>query len=270
MKKCIPASLVLVILLAVGAMAAGQPAKLPAWWNGNTNPPAGPDETPPPLDDWVHQPDRTAITYGQLKVVATHARDYLNSVLADVGGAGTKVDEALASLNDPTTIPDDSAPAPQAQLQAITQPFYERLVAAGYDTKANLAASGLGADWASNFPWPDPPPGPDDAAYDANAYATWQQAQAAPANLGQLKVDFSFDLDSRTTKVALAGSQAGLSGKSGTRTGDTAGSKAGDDEAGSLDKGKAAVAGGKAGGNIAGSLVDDNAGLALIVLTPLE
>ncbi|CAN5539928.1 hypothetical protein BH09VER1_BH09VER1_23980 [soil metagenome] len=67
------------------------------------------------------------------------------------------------------------------QLKAVSKPYYDLLLSYGYNTKANLIAHGAPSDWAYDYPW-NP--------------STDVSANYAPANLGQLKLVFSFDLTS--------------------------------------------------------------------------
>jgi hypothetical protein len=63
-------------------------------------------------------------------------------------------------------------------LKAVAKPFYDRLLAIGFDTRQSLRDHGA-LGWSFNYPW-------DPATPVAENYA--------PANLGQLKWVFSFDL----------------------------------------------------------------------------
>jgi len=68
------------------------------------------------------------------------------------------------------------------QLKALATPFYDFLVREAPTWLPLLfETNGLGSDWPHNYPWiPDDPANPDPENY-------------APANIGQLKLAFSFD-----------------------------------------------------------------------------
>lgn len=119
---------------------------------------------------------------GQLKHVAKMAKSYLDSNLA--GGSGTAVSslvEGFVTGTTPEQIAANYAPLNIGQLKAVAKPFYDRLIEAGYDTKANLIERGL-TGWTHDYPW------------DPAAQAAQISDNYAPANLGQLKLVFSFDL----------------------------------------------------------------------------
>ncbi len=125
---------------------------------------------------------------GQLKNVAKKAKAHLDANLA--GGAGSGVDALVAGFEPRSGqgytqaeiegfLAENYAPINLGQLKAVGKVFYDRLKAAGYDTKGNLVAHGYPAGWNFEYPWN---PG------------TAVEENYAPANVGQLKVVFSFDL----------------------------------------------------------------------------
>ncbi len=206
---------------------------------------------------------------GQLKDWALDTRDYLDSTLAADGGAGQSVTDAVNALDDS----DPATPATVAQFRSVMQPIYDRLIAAGYDTKASLIAHGAGADWVFNYPWPDTPAGPNDLTFDADAYAAWFQQQANVVDLGQARLALSFDLSGLTLTAKVIGpADGGISIRKNGHAGNAAEVEAtanGNDDSSTAKNGSATIA--KASGASAPAMqVVDNSELSLIVLTPLE
>jgi hypothetical protein len=102
--------------------------------------------------------DFAPATAGQLKWIATNAMDELNEHLP--GGAGTQVNAFVSGF----TSSNNYVPVLIGHAKTVAVPFYNRLIAVGY---------------ATNYPWlasTNPP----------NDYA--------PANIGQVKKLFGFDL----------------------------------------------------------------------------
>lgn len=117
---------------------------------------------------------------GQLKHAAKQAKAHLDANLP--GGAGTAITTLVTGFGSNLTAEQrdaNYAPINLGQLKAVAKPFYDRLLSAGYDTKANLIAHGYPANWAFNYPWNPATPAEDNYA---------------PANIGQLKAAFSFNL----------------------------------------------------------------------------
>ena len=117
------------------------------------------------------------LNVGQLKNVAVKAKRHLDQALPTAGGAGTGVNAVVNSLHsDPST---NHAVANLGQLKAIAKPFYLRLIAVGYNPNLNLKSHGYPGDWDSLFPW---------------KVSTPKEDNYRPANIGQLKMVFSFSL----------------------------------------------------------------------------
>ncbi len=164
----------LCILVAVAGLISADAAS-PSWWvlSGTAN-------------------NYAPANLGQLKYIAKQAKSHLDSNV--VGGAGTGISTLVGSFEPRTGqgytqpeidafLAENYAPINLGQLKYVAKPFYDRLLAAGYDTKANLIARGL-TGWTHDYPWdPETPP----------------EENYAPANLGQLKLVFSFDLASFDT-----------------------------------------------------------------------
>lgn len=166
MKKLLLISVALIVAFSMVVMA--DPSDGPTWWHtGNTT---------------IIDGNSTANNYapanlGQLKNVATKAKTYLDTQLSSVGGAGPVIDAMVSGFSNNTTV--NYQPINLGQLKAVARPFYDRLLKMGYDTRANLIANGYNGSWAYYYPW-DP--------------ATNVSVNYSPANLGQLKMVFSFDL----------------------------------------------------------------------------
>lgn len=168
---------VLVVLLAGSVCARSEN---PSWWTEG--------EVIDPGASHDVGANYAPVALGQLKNMALYAREHLEANLP--GGAGSTVD-ALVDGFEPvdgvtyTTPQLDAIQANQykainlGQLKAVVKPFYDRLDAAGYDTNGNLLLHGYPASWSHVYPW-----NPSTAVSE----------NYKPANLGQLKMAFSFDL----------------------------------------------------------------------------
>ena len=183
-----PLGLLFVFLLAGAPLLLASP---PAWWS---------DSATKILD--AENPATTADNYapanlGQLKNVAKQAKAHLDTKLP--GGSGTAINILVSSFEPRSGqgytqeqidafIADNYAPVNLGQLKAVAKPFYDRLLAFSYDTKANLIAHGFPTSWTSNYPW-NP--------------ATAVSENYAPANIGQLKAVFCFDLSAPTGQLPV-------------------------------------------------------------------
>ena len=105
--------------------------------------------------------DYAGATLGQIKWFATNACAELEAVLP--GGAGTSLWSLVAGFSHS----NNYVGVTLGQLKAVAQPFYDRLIAAGY---------------MNGYPWTS---------------ATTDDFDRAGANLGQVKYVFSFDLTRR-------------------------------------------------------------------------
>ena len=172
MKRLFPA---LFLLLSVALL----PAPPPAWWTDSGTAIVDPDAEPS---------NYSPANLGQLKHVAKQAKVHLDERLP--GGAGAAINGLIESFEPRADqgytqqeiddfIAENHTPANLGQLKAVAKPFYNRLLSVGYDTKANLIARGYPSNWSYDYPW-NP--------------ATPLEENYAPANLGQLKLVFSFDL----------------------------------------------------------------------------
>ena len=159
-------------ILAVGLLTLGLSvaAAPPAWWtNSGTK-----------IVDSQWQPNNFGpVNQGQLKNVATQAKKHLDIALAGfhdaqgITGAGAAVNALVAGFqNNPNT---NYAPANLGQLKAVAKVFYDRLNEVGY-SKDEIPA---GRDPVTAYPW---------------TAATSDDTNYSPANIGQLKRVFSFDL----------------------------------------------------------------------------
>lgn len=187
MNKRFHIGLALVLMLAAARAFADPPAYpvnqqiyYPPWWYDydlvDQNPTAVINNYAP-------------VNIGQLKNVAYAAKLYLDAQLASVGGADiagvTVGNQTIANF----TVYDSTNPGANyqvvqlGQLKAVAQHFYDRLNAVGYNTTLNLVNHGYPSNWAYAYPWN--PSTPTTSNY-------------APANIGQLKAVFSFDLSNFT------------------------------------------------------------------------
>jgi hypothetical protein len=167
----------LAVLSALGSTIHAVP---PSWWSAN--------ETRV-LEATGFAQNYAPANLGQLKHVATQAKRYLDLTLINVGGAGASINNLVASFEPrqgqgytPPQIAAlkaaNYAPINLGQLKAVAKPFYDRLIEIRYSTKGNLITRGYPSNWAFNYPWN--PNTPISANY-------------AVANLGQLKMTFSFE-----------------------------------------------------------------------------
>jgi hypothetical protein len=163
----------------------------PQWWVDSHlvagQPPAPAD---PGYPAWV-QSNYAPANLGQLKNFAYQAYLYLNIKLAAVGGAGPALDNLMLSLNGTSSKsnPANYAPVNLGQLKAVAKPFYDCLIATGYNTTQNLVSLGV-TGWTQPYPW-----------YSNTSVAL----NYAPVNLGQLKLVFNFDFGSSQVTVDAYG-----------------------------------------------------------------
>ncbi len=179
----------LVTLLCASAWVWADPP--PAWWSDTTNGTAIINSSATPNNYGV-------LNLGQLKYTASQAGNYLNQYFSAVGGAGSNVTALVANFTANTST--NFAPATIGQLEYVAKPFYDRLNFLGFNTKASLEANGYtDAFWTNDttppyYPWHTIPPGPGQTGYNATTYNNWLNQRLDLANLGQLKMAFSFDL----------------------------------------------------------------------------
>ncbi|GAA5125998.1 Ig-like domain-containing protein [Luteolibacter yonseiensis] len=148
----------------------------PAWWTRTADETAFID---PAASHSINE-NYAPANLGQLKNVAHKAKKYLDLYVP--GGAGTEVNtlvQGFTSSISETTLMANLAPVNLGQVKAVAKPFYDRLMAAGYKTKQNLINRGYPSGWSSDYPW---------------LATTPLSENYAPANLGQLKAVFSFDV----------------------------------------------------------------------------
>ena len=161
-------------------------AASPSWWSHVST---------QVVDEEADEENYAPANLGQLKHMAKMAKTHLDMVL--FGGSGTSVGPLVESFEPRSGmgytqpqidafLAENYAPINLGQLKAVAKPFYDRLMEAGYDTRANLISHGYPAEWAFDYPW-DP--------------ETSVEENYAPANLGQLKAVFSFDLSTFDTDL---------------------------------------------------------------------
>jgi hypothetical protein len=141
------------VLSAFSAAILSLAASYPSWWvmRGVVT-----------TADGTVTNDFAPATAGQLKWIATQARDELNDHLPD--GSGFDVDMMVNTFGGV----DNYAAVNIGQVKTVAVPFYDRLIAIGYTDK---------------YPW---------------AGSTAPVNDFAPANIGQVKNLFSFDVATDT------------------------------------------------------------------------
>jgi hypothetical protein len=168
-------SSILAVFLSI-AFVSGE-TNGPNWWkNPTTLIVTDPEVTVPPAQNYA------PANVGQLKHVASMAWLYLQTTLPE--GAGFDLEDLWSEV----PVEENYAPLNVGQLKAVAKPFYDRLHAEannpwthlhhiGYDPIQNLLDRGYAPLWPHNYPW-----NPGDPV----------TANYAPANVGQLKMVFSF------------------------------------------------------------------------------
>lgn len=120
----------LLVLLAVYSQARAQYVR--SWWMDNTSPVLISDA----------QPNNYApANLGQLKWFATCAKKHLDATLP--GGAGTAVNTLVSGFAQ--TAAGNYVPVNLGQIKVVAKPFYDRLLAVGYNTNLALKANGFDA-----------------------------------------------------------------------------------------------------------------------------
>ena len=177
---------VVLIFLSVATWASASiipgdenwPTNYPEWWYNAGNPASSVIDVTQPI---LNQNNNAPLVTGQLKNVAVQARDELDSVLISVGGAGTEIDTLVNSFT--TVDPSNLSPANIGQLKNVSSKYFDRLAEVGFAPGMPgwpvdlILDEGVG-DNSPLYPWLN-----DVAA-----------ANAAPANLGQLKHLFSWNI----------------------------------------------------------------------------
>ncbi len=163
----------LILVLATPLFASAADPVYPDWWidqdvvESDAQPPA---TTDPGYDTWM-QANYAPALVGQAKHMAEAA--YLTMEAAVPGTAGTEIASMIAGFS---TAPEDNyVPLNLGQLKFIAEPFYNIFHAANFPVvlaDGTVIANG-------QYPWNPATPVGDNYA---------------PANLGQLKYVFSFDL----------------------------------------------------------------------------
>ena len=140
----------------------------PTWWTAPTTRIIDPSGT---LNNYG------PLNLGQAKHVAQQAKEYLDEILAPIGGAGPQIVSMVNGLQSDAAT--NHAPINLGQLKAVSSLFFDRLSQIGYGTKQNLIARGYPSTWPWDVPWNPNTPASENYV---------------PANIGQLKMVFSFDL----------------------------------------------------------------------------
>jgi len=148
--------LFLLALTAGEARAQYPPSSCPSWWSAYG------------VLSGTTPADYAAANQGQAKYMAVAAAAELDNDLSQFGGAGSALDTLAANLLSGTTNSTDYAVINLGQLKALAQPFYDRLLALGYERPPLTTGT---------YPW---------VGLTPNDYAV--------ANIGQVKNLFRFDV----------------------------------------------------------------------------
>ena len=143
----------------------------PAWWQIPTE---GSLELAYALG--TPEADYSPVAVGQLKYLAAKARDELDAVLAPVGGAGPEITAMVNAFS--SGAPSDHGVANLGQLKYLSSKFFDRFAAIGFAPGSAGWPTGMTLNPSTGYPWAQ------------NITPT----NAAPANLGQAKNLFSWDL----------------------------------------------------------------------------
>lgn len=149
----------------------------PSWWTSGSTPLKASGSFPV-------EANYSPANIGQLKNAAARAKEHLHA--AYPGGPWQEIDDLVAEMGPAngtsfTTaeINEHYGIANIGQLKSVAKVFYEALSEAGYNSRQNLRDRGYPSTWKYFYPYD--PYAPIEGNY-------------APANVGQLKMVFSFDL----------------------------------------------------------------------------
>ena len=160
------------------ALRTAAPADPPAWWDHQDDSKDAVDGSGPPAAE-----NYKLANLGQAKWFATLAHGAMRERLP--GGAAFDLIQLFPPPPDPAPqsyIDAQFKPLNLGQLKFLAKPFYDRMLAGGYDTRAAIEqdVTSYLPGWSHPYPWdPSTPAGEN----------------FKPANLGQLKMVFSFDID---------------------------------------------------------------------------
>lgn len=169
------ASRKLVAALCIFACAASSRSQQdPEWW----------EDVLRSGDDDSIESNYAPANLGQLKHFADQARIHLNQAAYGFGGAGSELETLVASW--PSASAGNYAPINLGQLKAVVDRFYARLDEIRFDYRPQLISQGYEGNWTGNRPWDE---------------SLSKEVNYAPANLGQLKILFAFDLSEYDTDL---------------------------------------------------------------------
>lgn len=132
------------------------------------------------IDTSLNPSNYDAVNLGQAKWVTKKAIEELDEELDSIDGATFTLDDLL----DSQLSADDYAPLNLGQLKHLSHKFYDRLVEVGFtDDPVN-------SGHPKGYPWTE---------------STGDDSNSSPANLGQLKYVFSWDLDTFTPPLPGVG-----------------------------------------------------------------
>jgi hypothetical protein len=159
-------------------LRAESSASHPSWWSDSITGIGVTASSGPGIDD-----NFAPINIGQLKHVASQAANHFELKFNYYGGKGSEITALIDSFANTN---DNYAPVNIGQLKTVVKPFYKRLKSLNYPVKEMLMTVGIPEDKISQeegffLPW------------DNSIHTTQENWEVA--NIGQLKLVFSFDLD---------------------------------------------------------------------------
>lgn len=175
-RLCLSISVLLLATPVLRAqLPANWPADYPAWWYHPADPASGViDATSPNLN----QDNAALLNEGQLWNLAEQGIAELDRSLAPLGGAGF----ALEDFRETGKTPAYLSPALIGQLKHVSAKFFDRFAAVGFRPGSPGWPTGLSLDPATGYPWSQ----------------NQTPANLAPANLGQAKHLFAWDVGAFT------------------------------------------------------------------------
>jgi len=259
------------LLLVSGAAFDGSSSLGQSFDQSASAQPATAYTLPPDVTALLQQIDSTPVSDADLQNVAFAAQNYFNQTFASQGGAGPEITTLVSEFANISSNTSTDTPANLGQLLQTAEPFYNRLLALGDTTDAEAMLQSVSGNATASDSWPQPPPMPDDPAYDPVAYAAWMEQTASPVTLGQLKQVFDFDgtIFAFGVTNSVAGGSSSIA-NTATVPGAASANSETDSTAISSTSATAASSPSLPIVIVVQSPVWDNTELALVVLTPLE
>lgn len=129
------------------------PNSYPEWWYDADNPAGGLIDA---TKSALNQDNDLPLTVGQLKNIASEARDELNTAFATVGGAGTEIDTFVDSFT--INSPENLSLTNIGQLKNASAKFFDRFAEVGFTPGSegwptNLILNEGTEDNSPSYPW---------------------------------------------------------------------------------------------------------------------